>query len=209
MRRNVLFVVGFAAALCIMPTAAQVATPTDDFTTPDPSECQVEPRSLEALTALVASPPAGEATPQAEDTSSAPFVVPEGEAADAETVAGVTETAHELFACYNANDLLRVFGLFTEDYLRRSFVAEGITEEALGFFAATPEARAPEEREAVAVRDVRVLSDGRIGAFLVVRNPQAGAEEFADFTVFVEAEGRYLIDDVVFLSSGATGTPAP
>ena len=158
---------------------------------------------------LVATPAMGPATPEAEVASPTPFVAPEGESADAETVAGVTETAEELFACYNANDLLRVFALFTDDYLQRSFAAEGMTEEALGFFAATPEARAPEERESISVRDVRVLPDGRVGAFLAGRNPEGDPADFTDFTIFVEAEGRYLIDDVVFLASETVGTPTP
>ncbi|HEX2282747.1 MAG TPA: hypothetical protein VHG52_13400 [Thermomicrobiales bacterium] len=186
---------------------AQGATPTADFITPDPDECMVEPRSLEALTAL-AAPSGAAATPQAA-AESTPSDLPTGGPADAETIAAVTATATELFACYNANDLLRVFALFTDDYLERAFAAEGVTGEALGFFAAPQAARPEEERESVSVRDVQVLPDGRVGAFLVVRNPAAADSEAVDFTVFVEAEGRYLIDDVVFLTPGAIGTPTP
>jgi hypothetical protein len=44
-----------------------------------------------------------------------------------------------------------------------------------------------------------VLADGRVGAFLEVRNPEAGDATFMDYTIFVEQDGRYVIDDVIFL----------
>ena len=119
--------------------------------------------------------------------------------ADAETVAGVTATAHELFACYNANAYLQVFGLFTDEYLARSFAEEGMTEEALGYFSMPADVRPPEERESVGVQEVQVLADGRVGAFLEVRNPEAGDATFMDYTIFVEQDGRYVIDYVIFL----------
>lgn len=204
----VALVFGGAIAIGVAPTGgAQEATPVAELVTPDPAACQVAPRPPASLTAFLGTPPAGMATPVGSVPT--PFVPPSGAAADAATVAGVTATAEELFACYNANDLARVVALFTDDYLRRSFAAEGVTAEALRLFAATPEARPAAEREAISVRDVRLLPDGRVGALLVGRNPAGDPPDFADFTVFVERDGRYLIDDVVLLSPEAVATPAP
>ena len=53
--------------------------------------------------------------------------------------------------------------------------------------------------ESIGVRDVIVLEDGRVGAYLVGHNPEAENGNFLDYTIFVEQDGRYAIDDVVFL----------
>lgn len=185
--------------------SAQAGTPEAGFTTPDPMDCRIEPRTVEELISFI---PTGGSTPVPAAASPTPFVAPEGEPADPEAAAGVTETAEELVACINANDFLRVFALFTDDYLQRSIAVEGMTEEGLGFLAADLEPRSPEERDAVSVRDIRVLPDGRIGAFVIVRNPAAEGGS-ADFTIFVEEDDRYLIDEVVSLGPGASATPQP
>lgn len=208
------FALGFALLLAlrgpwaIAPpenASAQSGTPEAGFTTPDPLDCRIEPRTVDELIALI---PADGSTPVPAAASPTPFVAPDGEPADAASAAGVTATAEELFACINANDFLRVFALFTDAYLQRSIAVEGVTEEGLGFLAADLEPRSPEEWDAVSVRDIRVLPDGRIGAFVVARNPAAEADS-ADFTIFVEEGDRYLIDEVVSLGPGASATPQP
>lgn len=170
----------------------------------DPTDCPIEPRTVEELISFI---PASGSTPAPAAASPAPFVAPEGEPADAASAAGVTATAEELFACYKANEFLRIFALFTDDYLLRAIAAEGMTEEGLGFLAADLDARPEDERESVSVRDIRVLTDGRIGAYLIVQNPAAAAA--ADYTFFVLEGDRFLIDDVVFLPSAPSGTPQP
>ena len=203
-RDAVLVAVLVAALVGVTPgltlsVAAQDATPVG-MATPNPRECRIPPRTIESLAALLDAPEqTGDAAPVDSEAT-------EGEPADAETVARVTETVRELFACQNDNDFLRVFAFFTDDYLRRSFAAAGTTQEDLDFFAVATGALAPEERQAVAVRAVRVLPDGRVRALVVGRNPAADPPEFADFTIFVEQDGRYLIDDVV---SQQVGTPTP
>jgi hypothetical protein len=208
------FALGFAMLLALggpwaiaapESASAQAGTPGAGFTTPDAKDCRIEPRTVEELISFI---PAGGSTPVPAAASPAPFVAPEGEPADAASAAGVTATAEELFACYNANDFLRVFALFTDDYLRRDIAAEGMTEEGLGFLAADLDARSEDERESVSVRDIRVLTDGRIGAYLIVQNSAAAAEA-ADYTIFFLEGDRFLTDDVVFLPSAPSGTPQP
>ena len=44
----------------------------------------------------------------------------EGEDADEATIQAVTQTYRELVACLNAGQFLRVYALYTDDYLRRT-----------------------------------------------------------------------------------------
>ncbi len=105
--------------------------------TPDPAECQVEERAREEFLVLNA-----EATPEEFATPVGTAVeVPLGEAADAETVAGVVATAREVLACFNAGDFPRALSLFTDDAIRTLTEEDPISEEELSaFLAATPEA---------------------------------------------------------------------
>jgi hypothetical protein len=176
---------------------AQDATPAVELVTPDPADCRVEPRTVENLMAFVATPQSGLASPASRAATPDAAVVPEGSPADAATVAGVTATARELYACYNANAFLRVFALFTDSYMARSFVAEGITAEAVKLLGTSIPPQAKDDWMSVGVQDVRVRSDGRIGAFLVSRNPMGGDTTSTDYYIFVERDGRYLIDAVV------------
>ena len=148
---------------------------------------------------LLATPSAGAASPTLDGATPEVFVAPEGEPADDEIVAGVTATASGLYACYNANAFLRVFALFTDEYLARSFAEEGITEAAVGYLGASIEPQPAGERLSVAVQDVQVRADGRVGAFVASHNPAGDGENAVGYYVFIEQDGRYLIDEVVVL----------
>jgi hypothetical protein len=178
-------------------SVAQEATPAVDLVTPDPADCRVEPRTVENLMTFLATPVASVASPVSADATPATASITEGEPADAEVVAGVTATATELYACYNANAFLQAFALFTDDYMARSFVAEGITAEAVKILGTPIPPQAKDDWMSVAVQDVRLRPDGRIGAFLVSRNPMGGDAISTDYYIFVERDGRYLIDVVV------------
>lgn len=186
--------------------AAQTATPAAGFTTPDPGECLIESRTVAELISFI---PSGGATPVAAEASPTPLVTPEGEPADADAATGVTATAEELIACYNANDFLRAFALFTDDYVRRSIIDDDVTAEGIGLLAASLEPRAAPDRQSVAVQDIRVLPDGHITAVLVIRDPVADGIETASLAIFVQIEGRYLIDEALFLGPQPPATPQP
>jgi hypothetical protein len=173
---------------------------------PDPSDCGVTSTVEELLARVDASPvpatpdttPA--ATPETAATAGgAPFELPEGETADAATVAAVTATMWEALACANAGDSLAGFALLSDRFTREILGEESLTEDDVQQFAASPEAL-PEELHATlhAVRDVRVLPDGRVGALVESEypdEPPAGVE--VDFFYFAEEGGRFLIDGVV------------
>ncbi len=178
---------------------AQDATPAGGLVAPDPEACQVQPRTVENLLTFLATPSAGTASPTLGTATPEVFAAPRGEPADEEIVAGVSATAIELYACYNANAFLRVFALFTDQYLARSIAEEGITADAVGLLGTPIAPQAVGQPLSVAVQDVRVRPDGRVGAYLVRHSPMGDGGNAVDYYIFVEQDGRYLIDDVVLL----------
>src|ERR671918_2604621 len=100
---------------------AQNATPAAGEVI-DPAECQVEPRPIEEIERLVGiASEEADATPDAAQAGAM-----EGEDADEATVQAVTQTYRELVACLNAGEFLRVYALYTDDYLRRTLADSGI-----------------------------------------------------------------------------------
>ena len=84
-----------------------------------------------------------------------------------------------------------------------------------GFLGATPEAVPAAGRIAIlAVTDVVLLADGRVGALVASVDPMV--TEAGPTTVhltFEQADGRWLVDDIVEFhthpAEEAEGTPAP
>lgn len=213
----ILIVAVIAAVLTVRaPVAAQDATPVALPVTPDPAACLVAPRTIDDLYALLGTPVP--AAPEAEESESTPaggspeVSLPTGEPADSATVAAITATIVEAYACFNAGDYLSAFALYSDDALQR-FTEQGpFTEDIAAFFLATPEAFPENFRSSVlAVRDVRVLPDGRIGALVDTNDPTSPPEGTdVDFVVFVEQGDRYLIDEEItdLEGSPAAGTPS-
>ena len=183
-------------------SVAQEATPAAGTfpITPDPAECQVEARPVEDFLAAAAG-----ATPEATPAAETVAEVPLGEAADTETVAGVTATVREILACFNAGAFPRALGLFSDNALRRFGQEDPLSEEELrGILAATPEAVPAEQRSTLlALTDVMALEDGRVGALLVTTDAFVGTDTV--YLVFVQEDGRWLVDDIIeFLEPGGT-----
>ena len=224
---------GFVLALLLgavaQPLAAGAQDAPDLPVTPDPAACEVEALDTEdlvdaatsdeaqevrdSLQATVEAAQSGDAEDEGEEPSIAPL---EGDEADAEAVAGVTATVAELYACANGGDIPAIFALFT-DAFRGYFLGllthgeEEVTDEVVeeviaGLGEETPTAE--EERTTlIAVREVRELGDGRVGALIdhatagdVTAAEEAG-EDVADvvstdYVVFAEEGDRYLIDAI-------------
>ena len=195
MRLNLAPMIPFATTLAGASVAAgataavQEATPIAEFVTPDPSECRVEPRTMESLLAAVATPAAG--TPA--DASSSP-VAAEGEPADADTTAAVVAAAREVFACLNAGDFLRAYALLTDEALRQLPQPGPLTGEFFAVVAAAPEALPPQDRWQMRVGDVWRLPDGRAIADVEGGLPDGAAVRL---TTFVPVGDRYLVDVIV------------
>ncbi len=218
MKRSVALVVVLFALALLGPTVAlaQDATPVavagDAI---DPVECQVEGRTADELIALwyqendEGTPVL--ATPEAAEPM-ALVPVPLGEPADAETVAGVSATVREVFACFNAGDFGRATALFSENLVRQFGPSPEESPEDVRAFLEAAEP-APEEAriQLLAVTDVAVMEDGRVGAFVVSVDPTVppeGAE--AALVVFVEAGDRWVVDEVVeFVPAEEGGEETP
>ena len=193
----------------ITSVAAQDASPTAELDFPDPTDCQVEPRTVDELTALIqeAATPVADASPVGGPDEAA---LEGAEPADEETVAEINATWREFIACVNANDFLRMFALVSDDKLRRDFAEDlaGATEEQLiAFFAAAPVALEPEMRAPfIPLSEMQVLEDGRV---LAVGPGESGQGEIL---IFVREDNRWLIDDQYDLGAGHVheeATPAP
>jgi hypothetical protein len=202
-----LLIVGFVlAAGSLANTAAQGATPAPYPVAPDPAECVVARRSLEEVAAVVGTPAAGATAPVA--ASPTPFVRPSGEPADPATAADVTATVRQLFACTNAGDFLRVYALFTDDFLRAFLAGTPLTADVQAYFAATP-VPLPTDQQRIIVRfgEAERLADGRVGLVVVLDEPDDPRTEEPDYVILVETGGRWLIEAVIEDGGLATTTP--
>ena len=173
---------------------AQDATPAAGEVI-DPAECQVEPRAVEELEQLIGTAGEGEeATPEAAQAGSM-----EGEDADEATVEAVTQTYRELVACLNAGEFLRVYALYTDDYLRRTLADSGMD---LAQLQATP---APDQRETTAlvgVSEVRRLAGGQITVRVETTSSPEGVATVIQ-GVLEQVEDRLLIADETVVDAAA------
>ena len=179
---------------------------------PGPVECRAAPRTLDGMHALPATPAAagtGVAArgPTADDLAA-------GTPADPPTVAGISATMREMAACSNARDIMRRLALFSDGNLRQAF-PDG-PSAAFANLAAAPATPAPAASwvALLAVRDPRLLADGRATAEIVIDNPTrhthgpvlpgtpaangAALQEVARVVFVRSPDGaRWLIDEVV------------
>jgi hypothetical protein len=170
---------------------------------PDPSECQIAPRSDAEIATLLATPAVPAASPAATPSASPipATALPTGEAAGPDALYGINATLRELVACMNAGETARALALVTD-----SIAAEDLhlifrkAPLALG----TPTPVAENERTPfLSIRDPRIVADGRVGA--IVSNPANPAEAY--FIVFEEHEGRWLIVSIAETEAAGVGGP--
>jgi hypothetical protein len=129
-----------------------------------------------------------------------------GQPADAEAVETVMALAREVTACGNLGDYRRVFALYTDNGLRVFAADRGMTaEQLIGALAATPVPLQEELWQEVHVRDVRVLSEGRVTAFIEFLAPEGIGTVFI---ALVRDDDRYLVDSEVAVPSAAA-SPTP
>jgi hypothetical protein len=129
----------------------------------------------------------------------------EGTPASAQTVAAVTLVAREVIAAFNAGAPLRAFVHFSDDHFRRQ---GPLTPEELEVLKAPVRPLPPQEQETVvAVRDVRLLPDGRVSAILVSHYPTVG--ETSKVLVFARTGDRWQIDAVIESPPAPVTGPPP
>jgi hypothetical protein len=201
MRRILALIAALLFATTNLVAAAQEASPAAYPMAPDPADCIVAPRSIESGTPAADDPATG-----ASPTS---FVQPQGEPADAATSEAVTSTVRQLFACANGGDFLRVFALYTDDFLRDFLAGTPVNDEVIALFTASP-IPLPEQELRVIIRfgDVQILPDGRAGVVVVLDEPDDPRTEEPDY-VILERDGDHWLIDEVIEDGGMEATPAP
>jgi hypothetical protein len=162
---------------------------------------------MDEVLALLTGTPAAAASPTAglPPLAASEAELPAGAPADDATVTEIVATVRELIACNNAGDLARVFAFYTDDLIRRALAGDPAAALAAAL-AAPPTAGA--QTELLAVRGVRVLDDGRVGAIVEARDSQ---RTVVAFLAFVQAGDRWLVDGRTDVQAAATppiGTPA-
>ena len=204
----------FAALTSALGTAtatAQDATPVALPVIPDPAHCRVAPRSPAEVLALLSGTPVAAASPAAAVLSAVASEadLPAGAPADEATVTAITATAYELIACNNAGDFPRVFAFYTDALIRGVFAGNpALVERLTADLSRTPAPLPPAERtELLAVRGVRVLADGRVGAVVEDRDPR---QTVVFFAILVQVGDRWLIDGQIDVQAAPppAGTPA-
>lgn len=195
-RRLWILAVAVLMSLAAGGVAAQDASPTaNDFVTPDPAECMAAPRSIDELRAYLDADPAATPPPATPAATGS-------ELADPDTVEAVTAVTREVYACLNANAFLRMFALYTDAYVARSLIAEDVNPEALSLFATPIAPQDADARTSIAIRDVMALPDGRVSVLVIARSPLGGDTESSSRYIFVEHDGRWLVDDIVHDPAG-------
>jgi hypothetical protein len=181
-------------AYSLPPAAAQPTTPVMDPFGPTPEECQVEPRSMDELQAILGNgaarptPLAVEATPGRLDA----VELPDGVPADAATVEEITTTARQVVACRNAGDIARSLAPYSANAIHHDPVLFRLTTAlAAGELStASPEPYPKGQRLHFAgLFHARVLPDGRVAAVA-----SSGMTGLPELYVFVRDGDRWLID---------------
>jgi hypothetical protein len=116
-----------------------------------------------------------------------------GTPAGTQTVAAITVVIREVIAAFNAGLTLRAYANFSDDHFRRrGLLPDGEIETLRG----SSRPLQPEEQETfLAIREVRVLQDGRVSVILSTHVPAAG--ETRKVLIFTRAGDRWQIDAVI------------
>jgi hypothetical protein len=190
-----------AAQAAVAPATATAGSPIALPETPEPSLCTVAPRPVSFFAPLVGTPAAG--TPPAGFRRVASVAdLPPGRPADAATVTAILAVVREATACANAGDPLRAFALTTARFARTRF-AQGLSPQDFAILATPMPVPAAQRTVLLAVHDVRVFADGRVGAVIDLAGPRG---HLTFFDIFVNQGGRWLDDDRVVVAA-PPGTP--
>jgi hypothetical protein len=172
----------------LQSVAAQDASPTAA-----PAACDIEPRPVDFLIAIVQAPDP-ETTPTPIDA------VPTGTPVDDATRAAVTGIINTLTICVNQGDYLRAFALFDDAYLRRIIDPEGLMSEdvafELGKSLATPSSSAEiPAGVTVQILSVNALADGSVAVAFQTIDPSSDDEPAIDLYVLDNRDGKWVIID--------------
>jgi hypothetical protein len=127
-----------------------------------------------------------------------------GSPAGSQTIAAVTVVVREVIAAFNAGLILRAFASFSDDHFRRRGALPA--DEIVALRAPSHPLPVEDQETFLAIRDVRVLSDGRISAILLTREPTVG--ETRKVLIFTQKQRQIQIDAVIEAPSPQAPTVA-
>ena len=180
---------GIVTILCQLGSGIESlasATPVTNLNAP----CNIAPRSQEEIGMLLAAPDI--ATPAATTDGR---TLPEGIPVSSETAIAIEDVVHTWLACQNVGQPLRAWALFSDGYLYRLLIRQGVPADGASA-ASTPETDANGGADLLEIRDQRQLPDGRFGATVVIAYPAVPVPK-AFFFSFTEIDGRLLIDGIL------------
>ncbi len=179
-------------------------------TVPEPSTCTVPPRTIAEIESLVGTMEHPSSIPGMSNQAKQPLQPASDPSVDSGTQGQILKTAEEMVACTNAVDTMRRLALFSDTNLQASF-PQGVSP-AFAQMATQTQQPLPRAKwtALLGVKDITMLSDGRISATVVIDNPSthlhpamapagtpvpdAGAQRAS--IVFVKSGDRWLIDEI-------------
>ncbi len=125
--------------------------------------------------------------------------LPSGGAASEEARAGISETIQLIIDCLKPGFDEDVTGFFTEDFFRRNWVRSQIDEGApvASWFLGGLFPSILQE-----FQTATLLPDGRVAILADPSDPQI-VQDFAMFVIFVEVDGRWVVDESIRVGVGA------
>jgi hypothetical protein len=189
------FLRGCTLALCVIALATGTTALAQDSTPTGSTPACVDVATPDVDTVMAEAYGSGTVpgTPPAE-TLVAVEELPQGQPADAETVATVDQVVQTWVACYLSGESLAALAL-QSDQMDQVFYGvygqdQDVFEDRLeADVQATPHPLDPQTVISVG-KDVRVLDDGRIGGIWSVDGDAA-------FIILVQEDGSWVVDDVM------------
>jgi hypothetical protein len=201
---------GFAPAIAVIALAAALVPAAAQ----DPAgACTVEPRTPREVAVVAGTPEPSPVSaldlPVIDDATPAPprepsgpgipdrIVLPSGDPAPGDVVAGIAATMEQFTACTNAGEALRMMALVSDDFLRGGFAGRALDEADVISFAGTPRPLDPaEQRDVATIRQPQLLGPGLAAALVdlaALGGPVPG-EIRTDYVVFSQHGDRWLIE---------------
>jgi len=208
----------FGAVLVLAMGSNPTVVLGQDATPTGTTACTVSPRDAAATTAMWFDPSGTPlATPQTQTSELTESMLETGTPLDATTTAALDATVREWIACFDQGQYLRAFALMTDDLLREygpdlSNPSEDTAGEVIalleGQLAGTPTAGegGTGATTVAGPRAARLLADGRAGAIWSLGDEEGTGE---GFFAFVQQDGQWLIDELVYLTPDGTPEATP
>lgn len=187
---------GIVAALCLTLAAMGSATLAQDATPTGAAPSCVDVATPEVNAVIEAAYGSGTipGTPSAGTSASSIDELPQGQLADADTVAAVDQVVQTWLACYLSGEELAILALQSNRMDQGFYGRHGQNPEELRVIldedaASTPIPLDP-QTEITSSQDVRVLEDGRVGGIWAIQGDAA-------FIILIQEDGNWVLDDII------------